>query len=262
MSDIKIFVSHYKKAHVLENGIIRPIQVGAAVGKRLDGMAYYDDADPDNISALNERYCELTGIYYAWKHIDADYYGFMHYRRFFSFSPKKSTLTAYVENLDKTSKEKIFKKYAMDEESIRKAVEGYDVLMQKPYYVFITNRFMYTISPSGKTKDLDTCLDIIKKDYPHMYKIARRYMHCPMSYTCNMSIMKKEIFNEYCGWLFDILKKFDALTDVSGYTPVQMHVDAYLAERLTGVYWHYLKSLKRYKLKTLSRVFFNGAAIK
>lgn len=256
--DIKIFVSHYKKAKIIENGIIRPMQVGAARGERLPGMAYYDNDNEDNISKENLKYCELTGIYYAWKHIDADYYGFCHYRRFFSFSKKHNTLTAYVENLNRRSPKYIIKKYGMDEENIIKTVENYDVLMQKPYWIFITNRFMYTISPSGKTKDLDFVLNVIKRDYPHMYKIAKRYMHCSMSYTCNMFIMKREIFNDYCTWLFDILKKFDEAVDCSKYTPVQYHVCAYLAERLTGVYWHYLKKQKKYKLRTLSRVFFNG----
>ena len=261
MSDIKIFVSHYKKARIIENGIIRPMNVGAALHGELEGIPLRDDAHPDNISADNLSYCELTGIYYAWKHIEADYYGFCHYRRFFSFSKKKSTLTANVENLAKKSPEQIVKKYGMDEENIRNTVEEYDVLMQKPYYIFITNRFMYTLAPSGVTRDLDYCLEIIKRDYPHMYKIAKRYLHCPMSYTCNMFVMKKEIFNDYCEWLFDILGKFDKAIDTSSYKGAKSHVAAYLGERLTGIYWHYLKSLKKYKLKTLSRVYFKNAAL-
>lgn len=255
--DIKIFVSHCKKARNIQNKIIRPIQVGAALNKRLDGMAYYDD-EGENISAMNKKYCELTGIYYAWKNVDADYYGFFHYRRYFSFSPKKNTLTSYVEDLAKSSDGDVIKKYKMDEESIINAVKDYDVLMQKPYYIFITNRFMYTLAPSGKTKDLDFCLDVIKRDFPHIYKIAKRYMHCPMSYTCNMFIMKKEIFNDYCNFLFHILKKFDEEVDCSSYTPVQYRVCGYLAERLTGVYWYYLKKQKKYKLKTMSRIFFKN----
>lgn len=258
MTDIKIFVSHYKRAQIIENGIIKPMQVGTALGERLPGMAYYDNDSEDNISELNKKYCELTGIYYAWKHISADYYGFCHYRRFFSFSPKRNSLTAYVENLKKHTPEEIIRKYGMDEENITATVKDYDVLMQKPYYIFITNRFMYSISPSGKTKDLDWCLQTIKRDYPEMYKTAKRYMHCPMSYTCNMFIMKKEIFFDYCEWLFDILQKFDKEVDCSAYTPVQYHVSAYLAERLTGIYWHWLKKQKKYKLRTLSRVFFNN----
>ena len=37
----------------------------------------------DNIDALNPWYCELTGLYYMWKHSTAKYVGLEHYRRFF-----------------------------------------------------------------------------------------------------------------------------------------------------------------------------------
>lgn len=259
--DVKIFVSHYKKPNIIvSNEVMKPIEVGAALkSEHLENMAYRDDGEEDNISALNKKYCELTGIYYAWKHVEADYYGFCHYRRYFSFNKKYSTLTAYSFN-GKKGADKLIQKYKMDAESVRNFVGGYDVLMQKPYYVFITNRFMYKIAPSGKVKDLDFCLDIIKRDYPEMYRTARRYIHSPMSYTCNMFIMKKDIFMDYCNWLFPILKEFDEKVDCSGYNYVQSHVDVYLAERLTGIYWWYLKKQKKYKVKTLSRVFIKNAS--
>lgn len=37
----------------------------------------------DNIDFLNPWYCELTGLYYLWKHVDDDIVGLEHYRRYF-----------------------------------------------------------------------------------------------------------------------------------------------------------------------------------
>ena len=44
------------------------------------------DDEGENISDKNPMYCELTAQYWAWKNLDADYYGFCHYRRYFNFS--------------------------------------------------------------------------------------------------------------------------------------------------------------------------------
>ena len=37
----------------------------------------------DNIDKLNPWYCELTGMYYMWKHCNDDIVGLEHYRRYF-----------------------------------------------------------------------------------------------------------------------------------------------------------------------------------
>lgn len=72
--DIKIFVACHKPSYVADNVYLYPIQVGAALAKtRLDML--HDD-EGENISGKNKSYCELTAQYWAWKNIEADYYGF------------------------------------------------------------------------------------------------------------------------------------------------------------------------------------------
>lgn len=85
MKKIKILISCHKRAKVIHNAIMEPIQLGCFFNeKKFDNMLHDDDGD--NISQLNAMYCELTAQYWAWKNLDLDYYGFCHYRRYFNFS--------------------------------------------------------------------------------------------------------------------------------------------------------------------------------
>ena len=65
-----------------------PLHVGAEGKKDKQGnpldLGYQKDNTGENISELNASYCELTGLYWAWKNLDADFIGLSHYRRHFS----------------------------------------------------------------------------------------------------------------------------------------------------------------------------------
>ena len=56
--------------------------------------------------------------------------------------------------------------------------------------------------------------------------------------------MKRQIFQDYCEWLFSILKEFDRQKDVFSYCAQERRVDGYLAERLLGIYRAYHQELR------------------
>ena len=58
-----------------------PLHVGAE-GK--DSIGYKGDNTKENISLKNHNFCELTGLYWAWKNLKEEYIGLSHYRRHFS----------------------------------------------------------------------------------------------------------------------------------------------------------------------------------
>ena len=64
-----------------EDDIYTPIHVGRK-GKK--DIGYIGDDTADNISDRNDGYCELTGFYWIWKNVKADYLGLVHYRRYFT----------------------------------------------------------------------------------------------------------------------------------------------------------------------------------
>ena len=78
----------HKRYWMPNDSIYFPLQVGAAVNKTKSGkplsLGYSKDSTGDNISSKNANYCELTGLYWAWKNMSADYLGLVHYRRHFS----------------------------------------------------------------------------------------------------------------------------------------------------------------------------------
>ena len=56
-----------------------------------------------------------------------------------------------------------------------------------------------------------------------------------------MLVTKKEVFDRYCEWLFDILFEAEKRIDISEYNPYQKRIYGFLAERLLIVWIHYNK---------------------
>lgn len=85
---VQIIIATHKKYRMPDDEMYLPLHVGAEgktdeFGNPLD-LGYVKDNSGDNISELNPGFCELTGLYWAWKNLDADYIGLAHYRRHFA----------------------------------------------------------------------------------------------------------------------------------------------------------------------------------
>ena len=81
--NIKIIVASHKPYVMPEDKIYLPVQVGS-YGK--DSINFQRDDEGENISEKNPRFCELTGLYWAWKNLSCDYLGLAHYRRHFTIT--------------------------------------------------------------------------------------------------------------------------------------------------------------------------------
>src|SRR5699024_7023881 len=75
--------------------IYLPVQVGS---KGKESLGYQRDDEGENISELNPYFSELTALYWAWKNLDIDYLGLVHYRRYFTkpHYSKKATIDERV----------------------------------------------------------------------------------------------------------------------------------------------------------------------
>ena len=258
MSNIKIVMACHRDDIALpKNDLICPIQVGTALAvTRFEGMLHDDEGN--NISQKNPSYCELTAQYWAWKNLEADYYGLFHYRRYFSFAEKKFPTNYFADVPFEANDEKTLQEIGLTEERMREVIEQYDFILpeQGQFVDKSTIREQYNESPQHRPEDLSCALEILQEKYPHMMDAANKYLDGRHGYFCNMFIMKKEIFFDYCEWLFSILEEHEKRRDFSQYSPSEYRVSGYLAERLLGVYFTWLKDQGKYRSKELQRPFF------
>ena len=84
MKNVKVIIATHKKYDMPKDKLYLPLLVGADINKK--DLGYTKDNTKKNISKKNPYYCELTGLYWAYKNLKNDYIGPAHYRRHFTLS--------------------------------------------------------------------------------------------------------------------------------------------------------------------------------
>ncbi len=261
--NIKIYVVCHKESYVPENPYLFPVQVGTALAsKRLDGMLHDDDGE--NISDKNKTYCELTAQYWAWKNEEADYYGFFHYRRYFAFEPQLNKDDGWGNIAYEQITDEVINEIKLDPDVMRELIIKYDVISvqgRKYPRVLEGGKILDVYHEYGQAafqhrEDLDITLRILEEKYPEFKEAEKQYMNSSIAHECNMFIMRKEIYHQYCEWLFDILFEAEKQIDMTWYSVEEYRVMGYLAERLCGIYYTYLKQQQDVKTFELPKTLF------
>ena len=260
---VRIFVSTHKPAQFFESDILQPVQVGAVrSGNTPIGCAFMDSTG-DNISHLNPMYCELTTQYWAWKNCDAEYYGFCHYRRYFDFGSERHEENAWGEIMWPYIDEKSQREFGLDDENIARAIEGYDVITTEFKDLrdfpadYETPLEHYDAAPHLRIEDLERTMDILKEMHPDYAEDVDEFLNGNTSCFCNMFIMRKKIFQDYCAWLFPILQRFMDETDMSHYDKEMLRTPGHLSERLLNIFYrHHMRIGAGWKTKQVQCVHF------
>lgn len=187
---IKIFVSYIKPSFLFKTKILIPIHLGRDVAQEnsKDGCISSEDlkwlevnciSDNDfvgNISHENRRIGFLTGTYKAWKNYNKlggpNYFGSFGYRRLL-----KPTFFEDLETLD------------------------FIVPRQKQFGVSLKEQF---ISAHGQEL-YDIMLETLKINHPKDLSLFNEYFQRNHGYFFEIYIMKKELFFDFCDWIFKIL---------------------------------------------------------
>lgn len=234
----QILVATHKEYVMPNQKIYLPIHVGKD-GKKEIG--FIGDNTGDNISRKNKNYCELTALYWAWKNLNSEYIGLCHYRRYFS---NKGLKTAKLQKNDS-----IFSQI-LSEENINDLMNNYDVILpnKRNYYIeTIWSHYKH----AHNIKDLEKTKIIINDCYPEYMDSFNKVMNGTKLHLFNMFIMKKQLFDEYSEWLFDILQKLENEINIENYNPYQARVYGFISERLFNVWIEY-QSLKVKELGILT----------
>jgi len=254
MKNIKIFVTHTPKRSddIIENEIFHHIIAGSVYDKT--DSHFLKDNTGIHISEKNKSYCELTTQYWAWKNIEADYYGFFHYRRYLSFSEETFKEDGWGTVATPFLTKDLVKKLCLEPENIHQTVESYDCLIAKGIPTMALNGFRtvrehYKGASELHVKDLDAVIKILERDYPYLKDAAQRYINGGIFYPCNVFVMKKELFQQYSELLFDILQKFEQESDMAAYSREGYRTTGHLGERILGIFYTYLKDQKTFHLK-------------
>lgn len=214
--DLKILVATHKEYWMPNDEAYLPLHVGRE-GKQ--DLGYVGDNTSDNISVKNANYCELTGLYWAWKNLDCEYIGLCHYRRYFANKRVGKDKKAAI--LHKADYERLLQKY--------------DVLLPKKRNYYIeTVRSQY--EHAHNKRDLDEVEKIVQELYPEYSEAFTKVMNKTKLHILNMFVMRKDKFNEYCQWLFAILFELEKRIDISSYNQYEARVFGFLSERLFNVW--------------------------
>lgn len=230
---VKILVCCHKQDIVVSQEPYLPIQVGKALHPDLD-LGILCDNTGENISSKNGSYCELTGMYWAWKNLkDVDIIGLCHYRRYFDFHGQgKRGLP--VTSFDSESINKL--NFDIPANVIKKIMEKGEVCECSPGFYKSSIAIDYCIT--HVSDDLRTLSKIISETQPDNIKEAYdKVMFKSNSFSqCNMFIMRKDDFDNYCEWLFVLLKNVEERINIDNYNSVQKRIFGYMAERLMNVW--------------------------
>lgn len=194
-----------------------PILVGAYKNYKKE-ITYQRDDIGDNISKKNSSYNELTAIYWAWKNLDADIVGLVHYRRYFF----KNVVNKDLKNV-------------IDKNDIEALLSKHDVILPRKRNYIIETNYSHYIHAHHK-EPLIELRNVIMDLYPEYLKSFDAVMDKRSAHMFNMFVMKKEIFNKYSRFLFCVLKELEKRIDISNYSIQEARVFGYLSELLMDVW--------------------------
>ena len=192
-----------------------PIRAGAGLtGERICEIC---DDTGEHISYKNRQYCELTSLYWIWKNDQSDYVGLSHYRRHFEVNEK-------------------------DLETL--ADSDIDVVLTIPIFDVPSVERVY--QRDHVEADWQVMMEGMKTLCPEYLKAARELSKGRFYYAYNMFLMRREILEKYCQWLFPLLFYCEERCSGRERDGYQGRYIGFLAEHLMSIYFLYHE--KEYKV--------------
>lgn len=259
MSNIKIFVTHTpnKNDYLVENPLLIDVIAGADYQTKPIVQGMERDNNGENISAKNKSYCELSTQYWAWKNVDAEYYGFCHYRRFLTLLPPEHSMKKMSDERGQISSP-ILNEYTVKKLGLDRYADMQDYVEQYDCILPIKQDLSKLPTPLGVKKtvhehfaghdrmfmhadDLDVLMELIGKLYPDYAKDAQQYMNQSSFWGFNCFVLKKEWFQKLCEFEFGILFALEKKIDMRKYNRQQSRIYGFMGEILSCIFFYHLQ---------------------
>ena len=201
---MKIFICTHKPfTQWRRDTHLEPLLVGAY--RHEDKYGYSHDDTGENISSKNDRYCELTGLYWIWKNAKEDIVGLCHYRRYFD----------------------------IDADTVSTSLRNHDIILPRRATLPFSLRFDYCLRHIPE--DFQILKDAVHS-YDSSYDATFDAVFSSNKLSpYNMFIASSDIAERYCQWLFGVLGKAEEQVHVTEYS-YQRRVFGFMSERLMEVF--------------------------
>lgn len=231
---VKIIIAAHKKYQMPTDSMYLPVHVGAA---KKESIGYQRDDEGENISDLNPYFCELTGLYWAWKNLDYDYIGLSHYRRHFSYHPHTDDIWDAVLKYDEIK-------------SDVGCIKAFVPKKRRYYIETLYSHYKHT----HHVFQLDETRKIIDEKCPEYLESFDKAVKQRWGYMFNMMIMERGLFNDYCAWLFDILFELKKRLGEEGLTTFHSRYYGRISEIIFNVWLLELQKTGRIKPSEIKEI--------
>lgn len=207
-----VLIAAHKPYWMPDDQLYLPVCVGADTNGPIEG--YAADNTGDNICQKNPRYSELTALWWGWRNLDCPALGLVHYRRHFAGTGERKIL------------------------ALREAqalLARVPVIVPKPRNYVIES----VASHYAHTHDA-THLDALRAGVaavsPSWLPAFDQVMRSTSAHMFNMLIMRREVLDPYCTWLFNVLEATEKRIDFAGMSAFEERCVGRLAEFLLDVW--------------------------
>jgi hypothetical protein len=228
--DATLFTAYHKPAPRFASASVTPIHVGRAIAAAPLPDMIGDDTG-DALSERNPAYCELTALYWAWKNAapEKTHIGLMHYRRLLDLTGRAATgpVEARPARLD----------IAPWLAEVETWLAQGEVDLVLPRLHVMGRSVADNYARAHQSQDFDAARAVIAADHPAYLAAFDAVAGQNGVRLGNMFLMRRDLFERYCAWLFDILFKVEAQAlDRALYAPQQRRYLGFLGERLFTVW--------------------------
>lgn len=200
---------------------IKEIQVGSVLTKKR--LADITDERCGSLSEQNGLYGELSATYYVWKYGIYEVTGIFHYRRILNVTGEQMQL--------------------MKDREI-------DVILPLPFVCYPDASGQY-----GRyllQSDIDIMLDVLKEQDRKYFEEVLNILKMPYLYNYNMLIARKEVFDDYCSWLFPILKETAYRCEMRREKRMPRYIGR-IGEVLTSLY--FMQNIKKWRIAHAEKIW-------